>query len=29
MYRANVAVVHVQPGGTNSNRWAVNVNIYP
>jgi hypothetical protein len=25
MYRANVAVQYVQPGGKNSNRWAVNV----
>jgi len=29
MYKANVAVVDVQPGGKHSNRWAVNVNMYP
>jgi len=28
MHRANVAVLHVQTGGTHSNRWAVNVNMY-
>jgi hypothetical protein len=28
MHRANVAVLHVQPGGIHSNRWAVNVNMY-
>jgi len=29
MYRANVAVLHVLSGGKHSNRWAVNINMYP